>query len=87
MFQEQKGTTKSFWQCDRDFAEVSGELPGAICINKLTKTLVLPRNALELFTLVLWVRFFFLGFVSACGLPESEASPVIRVRATCVKTP
>ena len=42
-----KGTPKNF--CDKDFAELSGELSGAICL----KTLVLLGSALELF------RYFF----------------------------
>ena len=38
-----KVTPKNF--CDKDFAALSGELPGAICL----KTLVLLESALELF--------------------------------------
>ena len=37
-FRDRKGTPKNF--CDKDFAELSGELSGAICL----KTLVLLGN-------------------------------------------
>ena len=37
-FRDRKGTPKNF--CDKDFAELSGELSGAICL----KTLVLMGN-------------------------------------------
>ena len=40
---DRKGTPKNF--CDKDFAELSGELAGAICL----KTPVLVGSALELF--------------------------------------
>ena len=40
---DRKGSPKNF--CDKDLAELSGELSGAICL----KTLVLLGNALELF--------------------------------------
>ena len=39
----QKGTPKNL--CDKDFAELSGELSGAICL----RTLVLLGSVLELF--------------------------------------
>ena len=38
LFRDRKGTPKNF--CDKDFAELSGELSGAICL----KTLVLMGN-------------------------------------------
>ena len=38
IFRDRKGTPKNF--CDKDFAELSGELSGAICL----KTLVLMGN-------------------------------------------
>ena len=44
MLRDRKGTPKNL--CDKDFAELSGELSGAICL----KTLVLLGSALELFT-------------------------------------
>ena len=45
--------------CNKDFAELSGELSDAICL----KILVLFGSALELFrnSLVLFVRFFGFG--------------------------
>ena len=43
-FSDRKGTPKSL--CNKDFAELSGELSGAICL----KTLALSGSALELFT-------------------------------------
>ena len=53
---DRKGTPKNL--CDRDFAELSGELPGAICL----KTLVLLGSALELFRKFFGtVRVLFLG--------------------------
>ena len=42
LFQDRKGTPKNF--CDKDFAELLGELSGAICL----KPLVLLGSALEL---------------------------------------
>ena len=42
-FGDRKGTPKNF--CDNDFAELSGELSGAICL----KTLVLLGSTIELF--------------------------------------
>ena len=57
-----KGTPKNF--CDKDFAELSGELSGAICL----KTLVLLGSALELFRkffgivrAIFWLWFFLLA--------------------------
>ena len=58
---DRKGTTKK--QCDKDFAERSGELSGAICLKHLlywVMTSVPPPNCSEN-DLVLFVRF--LGFV------------------------
>ena len=60
-FRDRKGTPKHF--CAKDFAKLSGELSGAICL----KTLVLLGSALELFTkffgavcaiIWLWGSFF-----------------------------
>ena len=62
---DRKGTPKNF--CDKDFAELSGEFSGAICL----KTLVLLGSALELFRtlfgavraiLWLWGSFLALDF-------------------------
>ena len=48
---------------DKDFAKLSSELSGAICL----KTLVLLASALDLFrnSLVLFVRYF--GFEALCS--------------------
>ena len=43
MIRDRKSTPKNF--CNKDFAELSGELSGAICL----KTLVLSGSALDLF--------------------------------------
>ena len=43
MIRDKTGTPKNF--CEKDFAKLSGELSGAICL----KTLVLLGSALELF--------------------------------------
>ena len=51
-----KGTPKNF--CDKDFAELSGELSGAICL----KTLVLVGRALELFRKFFRTVRAFFGF-------------------------
>ena len=58
---DREGTTKKL--CDRDFAECSGELSGAICLRTLVYW-VMTSKLLELFrnSLVLFVRFF--AFVS-----------------------
>ena len=61
-FGDRKGITKKL--CDKDFAERSGELSGAICLKTLAlvgNDLVAPSNSSES-SLVLFVRFF--GFVS-----------------------
>ena len=55
-FRDKKGTPKNF--CDQDFAELSGELSGAICL----KSLVLLGGALELF------RKFFGAVRAICWL-------------------
>ena len=55
-----KGTPKNF--CDKDFAELSGELSGAICL----KTLVLMGNSVD-------VSDIFYFFCSGEGKGESEA--------------
>ena len=59
---DRKGTTKKL--CDKDFAERSGELSGAICLIKtlvfLANDPITPSNCSEN-SLVLFVRFF--GFV------------------------
>ena len=67
-----KGTTKR--SCDKDFAELSGELSGSICL----KTLVLMGNALKLSdnSLVSFARFF--GFVGAFLAPEHTWAPECR---------
>ena len=59
---DRKGTPKNF--CDKDFAELSGELSGAICL----KTLVSLGNPLELFRkffgtvrVIFWVWGSFLA--------------------------
>ena len=62
---EFKGTTKKL--CDKDFAERSGELSGAICLKPLVLYWINAGNPLELFRkffgvfrcecLVLWVLF------------------------------
>ena len=62
---DRKGTPKNF--CDKDFAELSGELSGAICL----KTFVLmgsDQYPLELFRkffgtvrAILWLWGFFFG--------------------------
>ena len=61
--------------CDKDFAELSGELSGAICL----KTLVLLGSALELFRqffgtvgAIFWVWGSFLA-------PDFKGSPSIRL--------
>ena len=56
-FRDRKGTPKNF--CDKDFAELSGERSGAICL----KTFVLLGSAPELSenSLVFFVRFFGFG--------------------------
>ena len=53
-----KGTPKNF--CDKDFAELSGELSGAICLKTLV-LLVVPSNCSEN-SLALFVLFLALGF-------------------------
>ena len=58
---DRKGTTKKL--CDKDFAERSGELSGAICLKTLFllgNDPVIPSNCSEI-SLVLFVRLF--GFV------------------------
>ena len=57
-FRSEKGLTKSV--CDIDFAKLSGELSGAICLEILV-FLGLPPNCSEK-SLVLFVRL--IGFVS-----------------------
>ena len=60
-FGDRKGATKKL--CDKDFAERSGELSGAICLKTLVllgNDLATPSNCSE-DSLVLFVRFF--GFV------------------------
>ena len=47
--QDRNGTTKKL--CDKDFAELSAELSGAICL----EALVLLGNALELFRKFFWL--------------------------------
>ena len=44
---DRKGTTKKL--CDKDFAEHSGELSGAICLNTPCFRWVMTGNPLELF--------------------------------------
>ena len=72
---DKEGTPKNF--CHKDFAELSGELSGAICL----KTLVLLGSALELFRKLFGagramfgfgVRFLLLkkGRVASYGNPE-----------------
>ena len=64
-FGDRKGTTKKL--CDKDFAERSGELSGAICLKTLVllgKDPVAPSNCSDN-SLVLLVGFF--GFVSLFG--------------------
>ena len=56
-----KGTPKNF--CDKDFAELSGELSGAICLKTLALLgfdSVSPSNCSEN-SLALFVRFFGFG--------------------------
>ena len=57
LFTDRKFTPKNL--CDKEFAEFSGELSGAICL----KIFVLMGSALELFrdSLALFVRFFGFG--------------------------
>ena len=50
---DRKGTPKNF--CDKDFAELSGELSGVICLKPLIYWVV-PSNCSENY-LVLFVRF------------------------------
>ena len=54
---DRKGTTKKL--CDKDFAERSGELSGAICLNTLFYY-VMTGNALELFRKLFGVDFLAL---------------------------
>ena len=60
---DRKSTPKNF--CDKDFAELSGEFSGAICL----KTLVLlghdrrPPRIVSANSLALFVRFFGFGVV------------------------
>ena len=56
-YQGQKGTPKNL--CDRDFAELLGELSGVICLKPLFSSAV-PSNCSEN-PLVLFVRFFGFG--------------------------
>ena len=69
-----KGTPKNL--CDKDFAKLSGELSGAICLT----TLVLLRSALELFRKLfgairaifgLWGSFLVLDLNNTLGLSVS----------------
>ena len=57
ILRDRKGAPKNF--CDKDFAELPGELSGAICL----ETLALLGSALELFrnSLVLFAQFFGFG--------------------------
>ena len=55
-FRDRKGTPKNFW--DKDFAELSGELSGVICLKPLFYWVV-PSNRSE-DSLVLFVRFIWL---------------------------
>ena len=60
-FRDRKGTPKNF--CDKDFAELSGELSGAICLKThvlLGFEAVTPSNCSEN-SLALFVRFFGFG--------------------------
>ena len=68
---DRKGTPKNL--CDKDFAEVSGELSGAIC----PKTLVLLGSALKLFRKFfgLFVRFFGFGVLF---WPSTKAGVLIK---------
>ena len=65
IFRDRKGTPKNFF--DKDFAELSGELSGAICL----KTPVILGRALELFRKFLGtVRATFLGFWGSFLAPD-----------------
>ena len=52
---DRKGTPKNL--CDKDFAELSGEVSAAICLNTLVFFCMVPSNCSE-HSLVLFVRFF-----------------------------
>ena len=81
---DRKGTPKNL--CDKDFAELSGELSGTICL----KTLVLLGSALELFRNLfgavraifwLWGSFFWpLIIVHSQSYGEKEVTLVVSQR-------
>ena len=73
-FGDRKGTTKKL--CDKDLAERSGELSGAICLKTLVllgNDLVAQSNCSE-DSLVLFVRFFgFVGPFWLLKIPQSQS--------------